>query len=294
MLIRFFLILMMLVDSSRALSCASCGSGAGNPLVFSPAENHKVYLGLGSDRGFENITSGGRVSSNSNLDQRIRSEFSYGYRMTDKLIAAFNLRYQRHNLGNRSKLGFADPTLMARYDLLMPSLAQPFKPQIQMIMGYLLPLGLASFESQDPNLLDAMGGGFHSFYLGVDLWWGMNQWIYGGNVLFQTSLPEEYHGLKMTPGNAFSFTLTGGYRVGKTKVVFGMNRKQKMEKVQNGVSIAMSSSLQHDGFLTFEVPVDLMSEFRVTFVQTSLYGMKQRMATRSQSLTLGWIHNFAN
>ena len=55
---------MMLLSfiSTKALACASCGSGGDDPLILYPWEDFKIYAGFARSEGFTLLDAAGRES----------------------------------------------------------------------------------------------------------------------------------------------------------------------------------------------------------------------------------------
>ena len=284
-----FILINILGCSGPAFSCASCGSGAGNPLVFSPDQNQKIYFGFGHEDNFGHFTYSGKLTKDHNLSQRYRLEYSHGFRIHPKATLALNLKAQRSTGNNESRTGLTDPTLMSRYDIQLQSLASLWRPQIQLLSDLQIPLGVSTSESKHPTLLDVTGSGYLSGYLGTDIWWGMNNIVFGTNLLLKFPLLAKNSKQSTLPGHTLATTMTTGYRVGKNKVLIGINLSQTSSSQVNNTKIPNSNIQQIDGFTTLELEYDETSEIRFTASQVGINGFPQKLASRITTLLIGYI-----
>lgn len=262
------------IFSTVAKGCASCGSGGDDPLILYPNERHKVFVGLGSMGGFRNIGPSGEILTAGGPTRRYTTTMAIGHSFSPRSFATLTVPYIRNVRDGETRAGMGDPSLSARYTLLMPSIVDPWIPQVQVFGGYRTGSARSLRNTEDPKtLLDVMGTGFAEGRGGVDLWYGQFATLFGLAHIVSYPLAQVYEQVSYQPGLAHRSTLTVGYRwLPHVKTLIGTNREAHEPINVAGNPSRDSDQLNYSTFLTQDYMLDQLKMLRLTASQMGAYG----------------------
>lgn len=156
-----------------ALACASCGSGAFDPLMLYPNERAKLYVGLTGARSRQVVTWEGSRGRSRGPREQDRLTLSAGIGLGPRAYVTLPQAVVG-NRGDTGKLwGPADPSLAARGTLSFASAARVLQPQAQILAGIKPGWARASSAGSARRVdeLDRFGDGSWQGQVGIDLWW---------------------------------------------------------------------------------------------------------------------------
>ena len=170
----FFLVLVFVFASHRAVACASCGSGSSDPLVLYPNESVKYYLGLSDQSGYRTIDTSGDLRRSNGPDHKMALTLATGLRLTQRSFTTFTLPYLLNKAGSDSQSHVGDPRVSYRYTLVPLNFSDPLIPQIQFIVGLKKSVTRSMAETEDGKMLDVFGNGSDEAKFGLDIFY----WAY--------------------------------------------------------------------------------------------------------------------
>jgi len=264
----------MAVRSHEAKACASCGSGGDDPLILYPNERHKVFVGMGSTGGFRNVGPEGEILTAGGPTRRYTTTVAMGHSFSPRSFATITLPFVRNLRDGDSRTGMGDPSLSARYTVVMPSIVDPWTPQVQVVGGYRAGSARSLRNTEEPKtLLDVLGSGFAEARSGVDLWYGQFATLFGLAHVVSYPVAHVYDKVTYQPGLAQRSTITLGYRwLPHVKTLIGTNREAHDPIKVEGRRSPDSDQLNYSTFLTQDYMLNQLTMVRLTASQLGAYG----------------------
>lgn len=269
-----WLAVLMAIRSQEAQACASCGSGGDDPLILYPNERNKVFVSIGSTGGFRNVGPEGELLTAGGPTRRYTTTAAIGHSFSTRSFATITVPYIRNVKGAESRAGLGDPSFSARYTVIMPSIVEPWLPQIQVFGGYREGSARSLRNTEDPKtLLDVLGTGFAEARAGMDLWLGQHAPLLGLAHLVSYPVARTYDGVSYQPGLAQRSTLTIGYRwFPHVKTLIGTNREGHTPLRIEGRPLPDSDQLNYSLFLTQDYMLNQLMMIRLSASQLGAYG----------------------
>ncbi len=257
----------LILRTTVAAACASCGSGGEDPLILYPNEKFKIYQGISSSWDFRNIDADGAESSAGALQRKSAVSLFAGIGLGPRSFVSFGLPVMRSSSDQESFTGIGDPGVSGRYTIIMQNLAEPLLPQIQLILGYKAAFAASTFDSKrSRDLLDAQGSGFDEVRAGVDFWHAMSKWKIGFAQVLVHSLPREFEQGRYAPGLTHKSVASFGYGIGGAlRVGVGVLRDFKKEMVVDGATMAGTAQLSHKLFTNADIMLDALTSMRIGY-----------------------------
>ncbi len=104
-------------------------------MVLYPNENEKFYLGYAQARGFRNLDEDGKETTAGGPTRRDTLTLAYGHAFTNRFFATGTAPILRNYLNGDTRGSWGDPALAARYTLVMPTMAETWRPQVQLALS---------------------------------------------------------------------------------------------------------------------------------------------------------------
>ncbi len=284
-----FVLLSLYVPLPKALACSSCGSGGADPVILTPSESRKLYLGLGVQAGFVDIDSRGETRKSSGPDQKWLAEIAYSQRLFSRLFGSLVADFGLNSKGAQHESGVGDVSLNLRSTLVQPTMIEPEIPQVQLIASRRFGLGRSVNDSQKEHYLDVFGAGNDEVFLGVDTWWGMFPVLFGFSYLHGIPEAEELSDGPLLQGKLHRGIVTAGYLVQpELKLIGGVVADQRGPSTLDDVEQAQSTRRSQNLFLTLESLHPEADNFRLTLTRRGAFG-EQQNAAEAYGLTLAWM-----
>lgn len=285
----FMLLAVLLSAGRQALACSSCGSGGADPVILNPYENHKLYLGLTHQSEFQDIDQHGTKRGSYGPQQKQSLDLAYARRLTGRAFVSAVTSFGRNVYQGQSETQNGDASLHMRFNVVQPNIAEPWIPQLQILVGHRFALGRSIYDQRRDHALDVFGAGYDETYLGADLWYGMNSIMFGGSLLFgrPDSASSEAGTVKPGPMQRAIATL-GGMPDDSMKIIGGAIQEKRGAFALDGESQPDSERLTHDLFLTLETLYQEGSNYRVTLNRRAAFG-SNRNAVEASVITLAWM-----
>ncbi|NDE15418.1 hypothetical protein EBZ80_10860 [bacterium] len=280
----------------RAMACASCGSGGDDPLVLFPAESLKIYAGATVTPTLASTGPDGEILTSSGPDRRATTTVAAGVALSRRAFLTVSDAIVSNARGDASRSGPGDPVLSGRYTLVMPQLAQPLVPQVQLLGGYRPAIATSIHDATDANLLDVFGSGFDEWRAGFDVWFGMFPVKPGFALIMTESIPARHNDILLQPGRLYRATtsLTGVAELpfldGSTwplKIAAGLTNDQRGPALQDGDSVPASRQSATGAFASADVGVSSSGNIKVSLARQGIAG-RIRNAVASTSWTVAW------
>lgn len=290
-----FLAAFFICTDNVALACASCGSGGDEPMVLFPAETTKVYSGISWTPKQQSTGPDGSMLTSIGPDRRAGYTLAIGQSLNRRSFVVLSGGLVRNGYADRAESGFSDPVISGRWTVVLPNLAQPWIPQVQFLAGYRPALARSVQESEDNNLLDVFGSGFHEIRGGVDVWFGMFPVKPGFALVMTQPLAERYRGILLRPGRLVrgTFSVTAlAPTPGKTmKIAAGLTVDRRAASSLNGAVVENSTQSYNGLFLSTDVSI--LDSDVIKLAISSQGGLGERInAVTSNSLSVGWSRVF--
>ena len=297
MMVRQFfvagVVMLLSVVSSRALACASCGSGGDDPLILYPWESFKIYAGFARSSGFTLLDTAGRESFQLAPDARNTTTISVGHTFSNRLFSTVTAPYIVNKRDSYERSGWGDPMVTTRYTIIAQDISVDWQPQVQAITALRAGNATSVYDYSDPALLDVFGSGVPEGRLGIDVWHGMFDWKAGfaQTVTVPLSARRSQIG-EVRNGLSLRSTLTMGYGWGDLgKVIFGVNREETTNKTIDGTAWSNSDTLAHSAFLSADAKIEQHSNVRLTISRVAAFGAA-RNTNRSDTVTMALTRAF--
>jgi hypothetical protein len=261
------LVILWVFQAQSAWACASCGSGGEDPLILYPNEKFKIYQGISSSWNFRNIDADGVESSAGALQRKDVLSLFAGIGFGTRSFVSFGLPILQNSSSESTVTGMGDLGVSGRYSLLMQSLAEPWMPQVQLIIGAKAGNAVSIHDTErSKDLLDVRGSGFDEIRAGVDLWHAMTNWKLGFAQVQVYSFPEKFSGVSYEPGMTSKSVATLGYGFGNAaRIATGVLREHKEQLTVAGVEVSGSSQLSHRYFVNADLMLDALTSMRIGF-----------------------------
>lgn len=291
--VAFLPLAWLAVIGPQALGCASCGSGGDDPLILYPNETNKVFLSSGSTSGFRNIGPQGETLTAGGPTRKYMTTFAYGHSFSPRVFTTVTWPYQRNVRGGDARSSSGDPSLSARYTVVMPSIIEPWKPQIQAVVGFKASFARSLRNSAEPKtLLDVFGSGFPEMRGGLDFWYGQSNALAGFAHIVSLPLARAYDGALYQPGLTQRSTLTLGYRwVPHIKTLVGTNREAHDPIQIEHKASPHSEQLNYSAFVTQDYMLNQLAMIRMSLSQQGAYG-PIRNGAQSSTVTAAYMTAF--
>ncbi len=273
-------------------ACASCGSGSSSPMVLYPNEENKVYFGVSWTGQLRDYDYFGLDLPAARPDARQATTLGLGFKPLKELslVLSDSILVNYANTENRSKTGIGDPFLESRYTFVELSFDRPYQPQVQTILAVKPTWTSSVFDYEDEGGLDIFGSGFHEFFLGLDLWWGIPQFKGGLSSTFGYSLPREtQEGDRIERGlqNKSLVSLTTNFWKNQLSAVVGLEKQLRARDRFNSKLVDLSESEQNNAFASLKFNPTLSEEWKLSYMAAAFAGTRQN-ATAQRSTILGY------
>lgn len=279
----------LLMAGPKAFACSSCGSGGADPVILNPYENHKLYLGLSLQAGFQDLDQHGNRRKSYGPQQKQSVDLAFAQRLLPRLFMSAVANFGRNVHGAQSEVQNGDVTLNARVNLLQPNIAEPLIPQVQMMVGHRRAIARSVYEQRREHGLDVFGAGYDETYVGTDVWYGMSTIMVGGSLLFGFPQAATTAAGSIKPGVMQRWIGTlGGLIQDEVKLIGGVIHEQRGGLQLDGVDQPFSDRLSHDLFATVETLYGEGSNYRLTFNRRAAFG-ENRNAVQAHVMTLAWM-----
>lgn len=280
---------LLLPAGPRALACSSCGSGGADPVILNPNEKQKFYLGLSHQDGIKDINPDGDAVKSYGPKVKESMDLAFAQRLHPKIFASAVVNFGRNVYGSDSAMQNGDITLNTRTTLLQQNIADPFIPQIQVMVGHRFAIARSIYDFRQDHMLDVFGAGYDETYVGADIWYGMSPVMFGGSVIF--GFPEETDSPDGTikPGRLQRMIATiGGMPWTEAKLIGGFIHEQRGGFQLDGADQDSSDRLSHDLFLTAETLYSEGSNYRLSLSRRAAFG-ENKTGVRVNVMTLAWM-----
>ncbi len=287
-----FLIMLLtglLCAGRQAMACSSCGSGGADPVILNPYENHKLYLGVSYQSGFKDVDHRGQSRRSYGPEHKQGLDLAYAQRLTSRAFVSAVTNFGRNSYGDQSVRDRGDASLNARFNVVQANIAEPWIPQLQILVSHRFALGRSIYESRRDHGLDVFGAGYDETYLGADLWYGMSTIMFGGSVLVGRPDLASSDAGDIKPGSMQRWIGTvGGLVQDEVKLIGGVIQEKRGAFALDGDQQPDSERRTHDLFLTMETLYAEGSNYRVTLNRRAAFG-ENRNAVQATVLTLAWM-----
>jgi len=293
MVIKICLFLTIVLQSSKSMACASCGSGGDDPLILYPWEQWKIYTGLGRTSAFTPIDAAGRSGRELSPDARNTTTVSMGKTLSNRSFVTVTAPYIVNKRGAYQRSGWGDPMVTARYTLVTQDISQEWIPQVQVLAATKAGSATSVFDYLDPARLDVFGSGVPEWRAGVDIWHAMFDWKAGfaQTVTGPLSSRKTEFG-EVRNGVTYRSTATVGYGWGDFgKLLVGVNREQTTKKSLDGATQADSDVVGQSAFLSADAKIEHHSSVRLTLSKTAAFGLNKN-TSRSEAVTVAVMRAF--
>lgn len=257
-----------LVASSHqvAMACSSCGSGAVDPIILFPNENHKLYLGINQQSRIRDVSSTGDIKNTAGIQEKQVTTVSAASRiLRSQGFISLTGSFVTNSSSEYSSMGYGDPLLALRYNILNQSFTKPLVPQIQIITSHKFARNSSIHESTDPELLDIYGSGFHETSFGGDLWFGMLPIKFGASLLYTLTHKDVKSEINIDPGDRWTLISTLGYiHKNDFKLIGGWIASESYKLKTGGNSISRSEKSSRSWYLTAETLSQEFLNYRIT------------------------------
>lgn len=288
-MLGFMLLATLLLTGRQAWACSSCGSGGADPVILNPYENHKLYLGISQQSGFQDIDQNGDKRKSYGPRQKQSLDLAFAQRLMPRLFASAVANFGRNVYGSQSEMQNGDFTLNARATLVQPNIAEPLIPQIQVMAGHRFAMARSIYDQRREHGLDVFGAGYDETYLGTDIWYGMYSLMLGGSAIFGFPSSTDTDSGVVKPGRMQRLIGTlGGMAVEDVKLIGGFIHEQRGGFTLDGALQPDSDRLSHDLFLTMETLYAEGSNYRLTVNRRAAFG-ENRNAVEANAITLAWM-----
>lgn len=293
MRIKTLIFFFSLVSAQPILACASCGSGGEDPLVLYPNESQKFYIGVSRASNFDSINESGNVQTDTmGPKNKSQVQLSYGMSFGTRSFVTVGIPLLGNSHTRNSEYGFGDPMLSGRYTVLPMTLANEYRPQVQLLASYKPAIAKSIHTSKDPDGLDIFGSGYTQYRIGLDIWSGMTWLQYGMAQTFAFSGPRTVGDHKLQPGMEYRTVFSLGHTFEETaKFTMGLSRTYASEKKDNNIVVENSQQINNALFVTWDYFVDTVSTVRLTLARQAAV-FHNTNTLRSDSLSVAYMRAF--
>jgi hypothetical protein len=274
-------------------ACASCSSGADEPLILYPNEKAKIYLGFTQRSGNEALGADGTEFTRSKIDTQRQVLYSAGFSLGTRSFFSFSLPWLENSSADKSVSSHGDPSVAARYTIVLQSIADPlWIPQVQAVLGYKKSVSpsMHSVSPENFDVTETFGTGFDDIRTGLDVWYGLYAFKAGGSWIVVQPQPARYHERQIAPGTRHLRTYTVSFSPPHTqlRVTTGATDLFSTQRRDNGVEIEGTEQVSHGLFLTAEYKVNRTTHMRLSVTDQANLGDNQNTA-RFKSFTGAYI-----
>ncbi|MEY4630540.1 MAG: hypothetical protein RIQ81_660 [Pseudomonadota bacterium] len=192
----------------------------------------------------------------------------------------------------------ADPTLNARYTILMPRLTESYLPQVQLVAGFRPSLAKSAATSTDPALLDVGGSGHDEYRAGLDVWMGMMPQVKPGlSAVITESAPVRMNDVAIRPGRLIRVTASvtstvevpvpGLVHTVPVKLAGGMTADRRQPLTQDGTEVPGSSQAANGLFASGDVAAGDGNTVKMTWARQGAIGQTRNSVVAS-TWSLAW------
>lgn len=294
----FFVVSLLRIEIAEA--CASCGSGAGSPLILFPNEERKVYLGVSLLTLPQTVGPDGKVGADESLDTKWTPYFAAGHAIHRRFFMTFGIPYVINARDDEVAHDWGDPRVQLQYTLIAPDLSRPWIPQVQLVFGRKFALG-SSIRDRDifETTLNVTGSGTSENEWGVDVWSGMGGLKWGVAQSFLEPTERTFaEGLSYEPGwGSVSVATLGVSREGLGKVVGGLTHLERGRIRIAGTAVDNSETRLTSAFVTLAWWLSPLVTLRLTMIRNGLLPLFDdgepsswaHNGSRNWSFTLAWM-----
>lgn len=281
------------LQGGSLMACASCPCGSEKPMILTPAEEWKLYLGLARNGAYRNIDSNGLELKETGPDVKVTLTSTLGKSINNRAFLSVTVPFLINTKDGRSKSGVGDISMGGRYTLLFQSFIEPWIPQIQLLGSYKYARAKSVYDSEDQDRMDVFGGGMSEYEAGVDVWFGMYDAKVGFSQTFGFPQVRTFADVEIAPGRVSRTTVTLGYGIDPYGTVLGgVNREAKREIRTDGIEIFDSNQISHSPFLTYEAKLSDVDTVRATWLKQAEAHFVNKNVTRSTGVTLAYLRSF--
>jgi hypothetical protein len=293
LVIKVCLLLTLVLQSTKSMACASCGSGGDDPLILYPWEQWKIYTGLGRTSAFTPIDAAGRPGRELSPDARNTTTVSVGKSLSNRSFVTVTAPYIVNKREAYQRSGWGDPMVTTRYTLVTQDISQEWIPQVQVLAAAKAGSATSVFDYQDPARLDVFGSGVPEWRAGVDIWHAMFDWKAGVAQTITGPLSSRKTDFgEVRNGVTYRSTATVGYGWGDlAKILVGINREQTTNKSLDGQKQVNSDIVGHSAFLSADAKIEHRSTVRLTLSKTAAFGLNKN-TSRSEAVTVALMRAF--
>lgn len=278
---------------AASLACASCGSGGDEPMILYPNESAKAYLGVTHASGFRTVGVEGDYTEAAGPESKDTVTISLGKSLTRRSFITAAFPYARNERDGKSQQSLMDPSISARYTVVMQTIADPWIPQVQFLVGYKTAQARSIRETQSPgDLLDVFGTGFPEWRVGVDLWYGLEALKFG--AAWVQAYPQKRYlaGHEYQPGAGQRATGTIAYNwIPMFKSTIGVNREQRGDSAIDGEVNPQSDQVNQAAFVNQDWMLTPLDSLRLGYSRQAAFGANRNTA-RSVNISMAYMRSF--
>lgn len=275
------------------LACASCGSGGDDPLILYPNESSKAYVGMTRSGGFRTLGSEGDDSAAAGPTTKDTLTLSVGKSLSPTAFVTLTTPYVRNQRDGQTQGSLGDPSFAGRWTVVMPNIAQPWRPQVQVLASHKLGEARSLRETQSPgDLLDVFGTGFPEWRAGVDIWYGISAVKFGAAVVAAYPEARRYGEHRYQPGSAVRTTVTlGSAWTPMFKTTAGINREERAAFLIDEELQPRSEQLNHAAFINQDAMLSPFDTVRLGCSRQAAFATNRNTA-RATNISLAYMRAF--
>lgn len=276
-----------------SLACASCGSGGDDPMILYPNEAAKAYFGLTRSSGFRTVGSQGDESAAAGPSAKDTFTLSLGKSLSPRAFVTLTAPYVRNERDGEARSAPSDPSLAARWTVVMANIAEQWRPQVQLLASHKLANARSLRETQSPgDLLDVFGTGFPEWRAGVDIWYGLNTIKFGAATIASVPEARRFGDHRYQPGRSLRATITTGAAwTPMLKTSVGLNREQRSAFRIDDELQSRSEQLNHSAFFNQDVMLTAADTVRIGCSRQAAFGVNRNTA-RVTNISLAFMRSF--
>ncbi len=238
----------------------------------------------------------GEILSSAGPDRRATTTMAAGIALSRRAFVTMSGGLVTNTRGEASRSGIGDPLISGRYTLMMPQLARPFVPQVQLLGGWRPSFTTSIHDATDANLLDAFGTGFDEWRAGVDLWMGMLPVKPGFALVVTESVPARHDDILLRPGRLYRATTSlttmaqipsAGGPPWPLKIAAGLTTDRRDRALQDGSPVPGSEQSSAGAFASVDGGVSSSGNIKLTVARQGIAG-RVRNAITATSWTVAW------
>jgi hypothetical protein len=230
--------------------------------VLYPGETWRFSAAATHEANVRDVTADGTVTDDGGPTAKNTLTLAAARAVTGKWSTTLTMPVvQNARSGEDTQSALGDPSLSLRYSAYDQTFAAPALPSLASFLTYKRAFARSIYNTQDPHLMDVHGNGFDEAMLGVEAFYGLEDWKLGLAEAAIVPFERRYAGpsgnsVAYRPGWGQRTTLTAGYQwvtIGQALVVVERETARAMnvagadvpssEKVVNAVSTTLSYAL---------------------------------------------------